>query len=80
MTFTDFATTVYLIWWFASLMWVIEDHKVSIHMRAPEICGARLPVDILLAGIAAAWPVVLLRLVVWRLAEQMANKERSLDD
>ncbi len=80
MTFTDFATTVYLIGWIASLIWVIEAHKVSIKMRPPEIWGSRLLVDISLAGIAAAWPVVLLRLVVWMLAERMANKERSLDD
>ncbi len=79
-TFTDFATTVYLIGWFAALMWVIDAHKVSRQMRAPSIMGVRLLVDISLAGIAAAWPVVLLRLVVWRLAERMASKERALDD
>lgn len=79
-TFTDFVITVYLIGWFAALMWVIEANKVSRRMRAPSIMGVRLLVDISLAGIAAAWPVVLLRLVVWRLAERMASKERALDD
>lgn len=72
VTFTDFAMMVYLIGWLAAIMWVIA--------VPPSIIGDRLRIDVFLAGIAAAWPVVLLRLVVWRLAERMESKERALDD